>query len=313
MKYNHRNFNIKYKATFKSFSANNDIRIWIVKPSDSVCQKISKFFVLPNTKCLYKDKQENKILYYEFRNLKNITIQINIKATLWKNKISLKRGTVFLPNSSSKLFSQYTKNEKFLEQTSEIKKIALQITKNDKSVLDKISSIFNFVVKNFKYQYPIKKRGVKCLDLNNLKGDCGEYSGLFTSMCRILKIPARNNTGFVLFPKQKKISEHGWASVYLKPYGWIDVDTQYASLEKSIETGIKKYLGQRSDYRINFTNGFNIPLKPRIPKDFCLDYWNNIGLPLNNVSVQTLQPLVFASKEKVIFKDSIKINQIEKS
>ncbi|MFH1326119.1 MAG: transglutaminase-like domain-containing protein, partial [Candidatus Falkowbacteria bacterium] len=171
------------------------------------------------------------------------------------------------------------------------------------NILNIIQSIFNFVIKNFKYCYPIEQRGVKYLNLKQLKGDCGEYSSLFVTMCRTLKIPARNSTGFVIFPKQKKIVEHGWSNVYLKPFGWLNFDTQYASLEKNT----KKYFIQRNDYRIVFINGFNIPLKPSIPKNFQLNYWNKIGLPLTNNSVQTLQPIVFASKKDVKFKDKVEL------
>ncbi len=307
MKHDSKKFNIEYKAILDSFNTNNDVRIWVVQPSTSIYQKIENFSVSHKPKKSYRDRQENKISYFEFKSQKNITIQVNIQATLWKNKINLKKEDVSLPRISTKLFKQYTKSEKFLEQTPEIKKLTHQITKKDKFVLDKIQSIFNFIVENFKYCHPVKQRGVKYLNLNNLRGDCGEYSSLFVTMCRILKIPARNNTGFVLFTKQKKIVEHGWASVYLKPYSWIDIDTQYASLEKNVNIGAKKYFAQRNDYRMTFVNGFNISLKPAIPQNFQLNYWNKLGLPLTYNSVQTLQPIVFASKEKVRFKDNIKI------
>ncbi|MFH0803696.1 MAG: transglutaminase-like domain-containing protein [Candidatus Tagabacteria bacterium] len=307
MKYNPQKFNIKYRAIINFLNAKNDTKMWVVKLSNSSYQKIERFSISQKPQNIYKDGQENKILYFEFKNQKKIDIKIDIKVMLWKNKINLKKRSISLIKLPSQLINKYTKSERFLEQIPEIKKLTLQITKNDKSALDKIQSIFNFVTQKFKYCYPVRQRGVKYLNLNNLKGDCGEYSGLFIVMCRILKIPARDNTGFVIFKKEKKIVEHGWASVYLKPYGWITIDPQYASLEKDLKTGIKKYFGQNSDYRITFTNGFNIPLKPAIPRSFRLDYWNKIGLPLNNESVQTLQPIVFVSKKEVKFKDSIKL------
>ena len=306
MKYSPKKFNIEYKARIKPFSADNDIRVWIAKPVTSVCQKIKSFSIFPNPKSYYKDKYKNEILYFKFKNLENITIQMNIKMVLWKDKVDLKKN-IHLPNTYTRFLNLCTKDEKFLEQTPEIKKLTFQITKNDKSILDKLQSIFNFVTKNFKYCYPVKQRGVKHLNLKNLKGDCGEYSSLFVTMCRILKIPAKNNTGFVVFPKQKKTAEHGWVSVYLEPCGWVNMDTQYASLEKNIKMGIKKYFAQKNDYRITFTNGFNISLKPAIPQSFQLVYWNKLGLPLSNNSIQTLQPIMFASQKKIEFKDRIKL------
>jgi len=295
-------FNIRYQAKFNSPNK-NIIRAWLVQPLNSITQKVESFSILPKPQKYYKDIHGNKILYFEFKDQKNFNIKMDIKVTLWKNKINLIKEKFLLPPPSSKLFQQYTKNEKFLEQTKDVKDLTKKIIDKDDFILNNIQSVFNFIIKNFKYSYPIKKRGVKHLNLKQLKGDCGEYSSLFVTMCRILKIPARNSTGFVIFPKRKKIVEHGWASVYLKPFGWLDFDPQYASLERDV----KKYFAQRSDYRIIFTNGFNIPLKPVIPKNFQTNYWNKLGLPLTNNSVQTLQPIVFVSKKDIKFKDRIEL------
>ena len=124
-------------------------------------------------------------------------------------------------------------------------------------------------------------------------------------MCRILKIPARNNTGFVISPDFRKIVEHGWASIYLKPYGWLDFDTQYASTEKNK----MKYFGQRKDYRITFVNGFNIPLKPLIPKNFKLNNRDDSNISIKNNSAQILQPLVFISNNNLSPKIKIRIKK----
>lgn len=306
MKLNSKIFKIEYEVLFNSPTKNNHIKIWMAKPLNSEFQKINKFSISNKPKKTYRDGQGNEILYFEFIDAKKAEIKIEIEAELWGKKSIIQNNKAVALKIYPKLIKRFLKNEKFLEQRVEIKGLVLKITKNKKNNLDKIKAIFNFIIENFKYCYPVEKRGVKYLNLNGLKGDCGEYSSLFVTMCRILKIPAKNNTGFVIFPKNKKISEHGWASVYLKPYGWLDMDTQYASLEKN-KIAIKKYFAQRNDYRIIFSNGFNIPLKPNIPKKFNLKYWNKMGLPLTDNSVQTLQPIVFASKNKIRFKDNIKI------
>jgi len=305
MESNSKIFNLKYEASFRSPTTNNHIKIWIAKPLTSEYQKINSFSISHKPKKIYKDNQGNEILYFELINIKKVKIEIKIEAKLWIAKNIIKDNKIITSKIYPKLVRRFLKNEKFLEQSNEIRNFITIITK-DKKGLDIAKSIFDFVKENFKYCYPVKNRGVKYLNLDKLTGDCGEYSSLFVTMCRILKIPAKNNTGFVIFPKNNKITEHGWASIYLKPYGWLDMDAQYASLEKST-VAAKKYFAQRNDYRIIFSSGFNIPLKPNIPKNFCLTYWNKKGLPLTNTSVQTLQPIIFASKEKIKFKENIKI------
>lgn len=297
-----KDFKIKYKANMES-SNKNSIRAWLAVPQNSNRQKINSFSVSPKPKKEYKDTQGNKILCFYFKDEKEIKIDLEIETTLWKEKIDLKEENFRIPNRSSEVYKRYTKSERFLEKTEDIKKLAKSITKNDDRNLSKLKFIFDHVVENFRYCYPVKKRGVKNLDLKNLKGDCGEYSSLFVAMCRSVGIPAKNQTGYVIFPKEGSVVEHGWASVYLSSEGWVDFDTQYASLENEKSS----YFAKMDDHRIVFTEGFNIPLKPAIPDGFDTSYWNNLGLPLTKSSVQTLQPLVFVSKSKVNFKDSISL------
>ncbi|MBU1130946.1 transglutaminase-like domain-containing protein [Patescibacteria group bacterium] len=211
----------------------------------------------------------------------------------------MKNKILFLPKNN--LLPRFLSSEKFLEQTNDIKKLSLRITKNKKSLYDKMETIFHFVTNNFKYCYPVKNRGVKNLKLDKLIGDCGEYSSLLITMLRCLGLPSRNQTGFVIDPKSKKIVEHGWASAYIKPYGWMDLDAQYASIDKE---NWRNYFFQRSGYRINFVNGFNIPIKPRLSPKFMSDNQKKIDTPFSYNSIQTLQPIFFVFKERIKFKEN---------
>ena len=307
MRYGAKKFNIRYNANFTSITKDSDTRVWFAMPTNSEYQRINKIKISPKPHSIYNDNQGNKILFFEFNGNKYFNLQVDMDITLSRRKIVLKKKDNLVPASISKYLKKFIKREKFLEQTTQIKKTTFNITKDKKNDLEKIIGIFEFVVKNFKYCYPVKKRGVKYLNFKNLKGDCGEYASVFVTMCRILKIPARNNTGFVIFPRQKKVVEHGWASVYLKKYGWVDFDPQYASLEKNYQKSIEKFFGQRNDYRISFVNGFNIPIKPKILSGSNLDFWKKVYLPISNNSVQILQPVFFTSKEKIKFNEKIEI------
>jgi hypothetical protein len=299
--YSSRKFNIFYQADFSFQNTDNKLQVWLAKPNDDQTQKIVSFSTFPKPQKTYTDGQGNQIYYFKFDNQKKSSLKMEIQAVLSKRKINLMKKQAILKTQKAIDSKRYFKNEKFLEQTAEVKKIIKkEIAKNSTSI-EKLNDIFNFVSQNFRYRYPVKNRGVKNLNLEKLAGDCAEYSSLFVTMCRISKIPARNNTGFVIFPKEKTIVEHAWASAYLKPHGWLDFDTQYASIENEPDA----FFGQRSDYRINFTNGFNIPLKPAIRRNFSFDFWKKAGLPMTANAVQTLQPLIFASNAKVTFKQKI--------
>ncbi len=106
MKYGLQKFNIKYRAIVNSLNSKNDIRIWIVRPSNSNFQKIERFSISQKPQNIYKDGQENKILYFEFKNQKKIDIKIDIRATLLKNKINLKKRRISLIKLPSQLINK---------------------------------------------------------------------------------------------------------------------------------------------------------------------------------------------------------------
>lgn len=306
MKIKPKNFTIKYNAVIKSQHADNNIKIWLVQPQNNKLQVIRGFKVNHKPKSFYYYKG-NKILYFYFKNFERIDFEFKLNATLYQQKNNIKPADFsFFKNNKNK-FSQYLLPEKYREQTKEAISLVNKICSKDDNNLQKTISLFNFVVNKFEYCYPVKNRGVKNLKLSKLKGDWAEYASLFVAFCRILGLPAENQTGFVIYPKQKTVAEHGWASVYLPKYGWVDADPQYASLEKTAQSGLKKYFCQRSDYRIVFSNGFNFPLKPRLTDKYKFDFWLKQSLPMSKSYVQTLQPLTFASLKEVKFKDEIEL------
>ncbi|MBU3923260.1 transglutaminase-like domain-containing protein [Patescibacteria group bacterium] len=294
-------YKVKYSAEIKTDKSG--IKLWVAEPTNNDYQKISNFYISSKIKSKYKDSN-NKIYYLDFPKKDKIKIEFSfdIKNKFFNKKIDINKIQTI--SKSSNIFKQYTKQTKFLEQTPKIKKLAYSLSKNEKNPYNIAKNIFLYIINNFEYEYPVKKRGVKNLNLKKLKGDCGEYSALFTTLCRINKIPAKINTGFVVF--SKKIKEHAWNSIYLKPYGWLDIDTQYGSLEK--EKAIEKYFCKTIENRIVFVIDYNIKIKPSIPNNYNTDYWKNNYLPIDKNSSQILQPLIFATRNKVVyFKEKFKI------
>jgi hypothetical protein len=302
MKFKTKNFHIYYTAYFHSAFRNNNLSLWVAKPQNSNYQKINKVIFSHQPLKKYQDKQGNEIVHFQFDNFSEINFSIGIEAELWQSRLNSTDTISICKNSARN--RRYLKDEKYLKQTSKVKKLGHQLTGQINTQDGKIHALYDYIIKNFNYKYPVLKRGVENLNLNDLRGDCGESSALFVALCRLLKIPARNNTGFVIYPEKSSIVEHGWASFCRQGYSWIDVDCQYASLQKNADKA-SVYFARRPDYRLVFTNGFNIPLQPKIPSNYSLKYWNNLGLPMSYDSVQTLQPLVFASNKQIKFEDNI--------
>ena len=294
MKEMSKTFKLKYRADFVGNERDNVVSIWIAKPVNSNTQHVEKFLISKKPTKQYSDKNGNVILYFELKNETKYFIEFYLEVTLKKqlDKIQINLDQCFDRKSTQN--KSFIKSEKYLQQSDDLRSLAQKISGEEKSGEKIIEKIFKFVMRNFSYKYPVKNRGVENMDFKKLEGDCAEYASFFVALNRSLKIPSQNRTGFVVFPENNKIVEHGWASVCCGDNGWLDFDPQYASLEKDW----KKYFAKTSDYRIVFTKNFNIPLK---------FYRDAEGIEIIKMSAQTLQPIAFISKNKIRFKHKIQI------
>jgi hypothetical protein len=298
---------INYKLKITSGSTQNNLMLWLSKPINVSGQVMESFQVNPEPKNSYRYR-DNVVLFFDetLTKTKPFVLETRWRVHLSKQE-ALPKKTSF-GDSGIQDYETYTKSEQYLEVTNEITSLTETVVEGTKNNIEKILKIFNYVVVNFTYEYPVQKRGVKNLNLKAPRGDCAEYSSLFVAMCRSIGIMARNVTGFVIFDKEKSIVEHGWSQVYTNEAGWVDVDTQYAALENSIETGIKKYFLNRIEYRLITCIGFNILLEPNVPDNYSIeDCTNKLSLEMKKSVVQTLQPIAFAVLSKVSFNDSISV------
>ena len=59
-------------------------------------------------------------------------------------------------------------------------------------------------------------------------GDCGQEAMLFITLCRLNGVPARWQSGWNTFSRDK--SNHDWTEIYLAPYGWMPADPYMGAL-----------------------------------------------------------------------------------
>ena len=109
------------------------------------------------------------------------------------------------------------------------------LTKNKLKDSEKISIIYNYVIKNYKYDYKkaknVKSGYIPAIDRTYIekKGICYDYSSLLASMLRSSGIPTRLVKGY----SDNINGYHAWNEVYLKSSGkWVTVDTTYDSIMK---------------------------------------------------------------------------------
>lgn len=161
----------------------------------------------------------------------------------------------------SDLVSQYAvPSETFQMDDLTIQATAVRAARDEETVLGVVSNLLEYVTQNTTYcnfetpRYPLQTLG------ENL-GDCDDQAILLISMCRSLGIPAYLKVGIIINPligdsdtswdghltnEADGVGWHGWAMIYIPPYGWVPVDLTLVSEDTGLE-----YIENAPEYEVN--------------------------------------------------------------
>ena len=140
--------------------------------------------------------------------------------------------------------------------------------------------VYMYITENINYSY---LRDYLYIDqipeyvLKNGKGDCGAQALTFITLCRILNVPAKWESGLRVGPDINSV--HDWAQIYIAPYGWIPVDlTDGGGARRNLDDLKRQYsFGNIDPFRMTACNDFQMQFDP--PKKFmrCDPYDNQLG------------------------------------
>jgi len=171
----------------------------------------------------------------------------------------------------------YTREEYPHEVFSDrLKKLCAAIVGTETNPYLKGKMIYNWIADSIQYSYTREYstlRNISAYCLEKKYGDCGLEGILFITLCRIAGIPARWQSGFMVYPGDEGM--HDWTEIYLRPYGWIPVDPYMGIFFTSMITDLTSaerqllrefYYGNIDNYRLVINKGHNLDLYP--PKKF---------------------------------------------
>jgi transglutaminase-like putative cysteine protease len=125
----------------------------------------------------------------------------------------------------------------------ELQNLAYDIAGDESNVLTIIKNFVSWINKNI--NYPLQMHEVPQYPNETItkhEGDCDDQAILLVTLSRIIGIPAFIQIGAIYIPSrlenisywknqvtavQKRIGWHGWAVVYIPPWGWLPVDLTY--------------------------------------------------------------------------------------
>jgi hypothetical protein len=147
------------------------------------------------------------------------------------------------------------------------KEVGENIVDNNDSVLVQVTSLVEYIIQNTTYcnfevpQYP-------SATFENQLGDCDDQSILLITICRSLGIPAYLQVGIYINPnindkdtsweghldnEADGVGWHGWAMIYIPPWGWTPVDLTLTSAETGFEL-----IKHAPEYSPNIISVFNV-------------------------------------------------------
>lgn len=131
----------------------------------------------------------------------------------------------------------------FLVWDEEVRRVALSLAGSESNVLRIVKRFVGWIWGNIRY--PSVAHEIPYYPNETLKGgegDCDDQAILFATFCRVLGIPAYVQIGYVYLSDFEyngtgwdghvrselvNVCGHGWAIVYIPPWGWLPVDLTF--------------------------------------------------------------------------------------
>lgn len=148
--------------------------------------------------------------------------------------------------------------------TPEIQALSREIVGDETDPVVVVRKIFDWIVENIPWASSREYSTVPNIPgyvIENRHGDCGMFSLLFITLCRHNGIPAKWQSGFMLYPGLANL--HDWAEVYFEGVGWLPVDTSHGSMSQFDRDGVCPfYFGGIDSYRLIVNEDFSSRLYP---------------------------------------------------
>lgn len=125
--------------------------------------------------------------------------------------------------------------------------------------------VYDYICSHVRYSYVrdyLLIENIPEFVLTNGYGDCGTMALAFITLCRVLGIPAKWQSGSACSPDG--IGSHDWAMFYVAPYGWLYCDPSYGvgAAQAGNEARRDHYFAHLDPFRLVASDEFQQPVSP---------------------------------------------------
>jgi len=159
----------------------------------------------------------------------------------------------------SDLRNEYCKNEgSWLLDDTSLQGKAAELAGTETRVLSIVKNFVRWITDNIVYDWHAEIPKYPNETLNGQEGDCDDKAILLITLCRIVGIPAYLQVGCIysflgysndtywegrVTNVEIQIGWHGWAMVYIPPWGWLPVDLTYVPIDPNLNNPLNAIRG----------------------------------------------------------------------
>ena len=146
-----------------------------------------------------------------------------------------------------------------------LRALAAQLTAGVTDPAEKAKRIYDYVTLNVRYHYQpayFVQESLPDHCARDRRGDCGIMAMTFITLCRLVGIPARWQSGLSVSPSG--VGCHDWAMFYIAPKGWMYADCSFGAsmARQGDETLRRHYFGNLDTGRMVANRAFQAPFDP---------------------------------------------------
>jgi transglutaminase-like putative cysteine protease len=238
-----------------------EVRGWFWMPEDRPGQKVFDFKVVEGPESLKVTRDPPLKIVTEFKVLRQTVAGMADPS----------KAGVITPEHMKTFAAELRRDEKHMEVTPKIQKIADELTGAEKNPVTQAQKFYQFVIEKSEHY---SKTGGKVMGLGlgsaesclSGTGDtCTDQHALFIALCRARNIPARLFYGSRLKPENEgKDHDPGyrcWPNFFAPGLGWVPVDVSAgdtASADQAL-----KFFGGLDENRVEWAEGRDFDFEPR--------------------------------------------------
>lgn len=246
------------------------VRCWLPFPQvNELQQSVKLISCYPKNYTLAPENYPQRTIYFEqkVKSSEPLEFMVEFEYTVHAFHKKVNPNEVKPYDEESEIYQKYTREQlPHIPFTRFLKNLAREIVGDEENPYLKAKKIYDWLTKNLTYTYVAEYSTYECIPefvARNLRGDCGFQALLFITLCRIVGVPSRWQSGWYANPASKAPGPHDWAQFYIEPYGWLYADLSFGRRWRELDPRIHEfYFGNIDSFRTVFNSDIMSEFEP---------------------------------------------------